>query len=114
MSTEDTLVVITRNGMGDAEPELQQKLLSKWIQLTLENDQLPGALALYTRGVLAACEGSPALEGLQALDAKGVPVILCKTCIDAFDVADEVRVGIVGGMGDIIAAQIKAGKVVHL
>ena len=114
MSTEDTLVVITRNGMGDAEPELQQKVLSVWIQLTLENDQLPGALALYTNGVRAACEGSPALEGLQALEAKGVPVILCKTCIDALDLADQIRVGIVGGMGDIIAAQITAKKVVHL
>ena len=114
MSTEDTLIVITRNGMGDAEPELQQRLLGKWIELTLQNDQLPGALALYTNGVLAACEGSQALEGLQALESKGVPVILCKTCIDAFDVADEVRVGIVGGMGDIIAAQTKAKKVVHL
>ena len=38
----------------------------------------------------------------------------CKTCLDYFGLAGAVRVGIVGGMGDIIEAMHKAQKVISL
>ena len=105
MEQLDTLVTVTRNGMGHADAELQHKLFGVWLQLTLENGTLPGAIACYTDGVRVACEGSPFLEQLRALEAKGVHVILCKTCLDSFGLTDKVAIGVVGGMGDIIAAQ---------
>ena len=114
MEQLDTLVTITNNGMGHADPALQQKLLGVWLKLTLENGTVPGAIALYTAGVRMACDGSPVLEELQALEARGAHIILCKTCLDAFGLSDMVRVGVVGGMGDIIAAQTKAKKIVPL
>ena len=51
---------------------------------------------------------------LRALEERGVHVILCKTCLDHLGLAGSVEVGTVGGMGDIIAAQWKAGKVIPL
>jgi sulfur relay (sulfurtransferase) complex TusBCD TusD component (DsrE family) len=110
----DTLVSFTRNGMGSADVELQQKLAGVWLTLCLENGRLPGAITFYTEGVRLACTGSPVLEQLKALEEKGVHLILCKTCLDSFGLADEVAVGIVGGMGDIIAAQATAAKIVNL
>ena len=114
MEQLDTLVTITRDGMGQADRDLQRKLLGTWLQLTLDNGTLPGAIALFADGVRTAGEGSPFLGSLQALEARGVHIILCKTCLDAFALSDQVRVGIVGGMGDILAAQVKAAKVVAL
>ncbi len=114
MEQKDTLVTITRDGLGHADPQLQRRLLGVWLKLTLENGTLPGAIACYTDGVRMACEGSPVLEELRALEERGVHVILCKTCLDAFDLGDKVGVGVVGGMGDILAAQVKAKKVVAL
>jgi len=43
-----------------------------------------------------------------------VGLIICKTCLDYYGLVDKVRVGIVGGMGDIIAAQALANKVITL
>lgn len=114
MQQLETLVTITRAGMGHADPALQEKLLGVWLKLTLENDTLPGAIACYTDGVRMACEGSPVLDDLKALEDKGVHIILCKTCLDSFGLSDQVAVGVVGGMGDILAAQVKATKVVAL
>jgi len=114
MQQLDTLVTISRDGMGHADNALQQQVLDVWLKLTLENGTLPGAIALYTDGVRIACEGSPHLESLAALEAQGVHVILCKTCLDAFHLTDKVRVGLIGGMGDIIAAQTKAKKIIDL
>ena len=111
---KDTLVVITREGMGSAEPALQKKLVGTWLTLLVEGGNLPGAICFYTDGVKLAVEGSPVLGQLAALEEKGVHLILCKTCLDFFGLAENVRVGVVGGMGDILAAQMVAAKVVLL
>jgi len=116
MTTFDsnTVLLITRYGMGYAEPELQIKLLSTYLKLLDENGIYPGAICLYTEGVKLAIIGSPVLETLKSLEAKGVHLILCSTCLNYFNLTDKVEVGIVGGMTDIIEAQRKAAKVITL
>ncbi len=111
---KDTLVVFSRAGMGTADPALQEKLAGTWLRLVLEGGDLPGAICFYADGVKLAVEGSPVLETLAKLEARGVHLVLCRTCLDFLGLAEKVRVGIVGGMGDILAAQAIAGKVVAL
>jgi intracellular sulfur oxidation DsrE/DsrF family protein len=110
----DTVLIITRNGMGHAEPELQHKLITTYLHLLAENDILPAAICFYTEGVRLAVTGSPVLESLCSLEAKGVRLILCSTCLNFYHLADQVQVGIPGGMGDIIEAQRRAAKVISL
>ncbi len=68
----------------------------------------------YTGGVKLVCEGSPILAELAALEAQGVHLVICKTCLDYFGLADRVRVGVVGGMTDIITAMWMADSVIEL
>lgn len=110
----DTVLLITRNGMGHAEPELQHKLISTYFRLLAENDILPAVICFYTEGVHLAVTGSPVLESLRDLEAKGVRLILCSTCLNFYHLADQVQVGITGGMGDILEAQRRAAKVISL
>ena len=108
------LLQVVHDGMGSADLALQHKLLRKYLLLLLENGTLPGAICFYTSGVKMVVEGSPVLDVLQSLEGHGVRLIVCKTCIDHYGLADKVRVGIVGGMPDIIAAQLLADKVITL
>ncbi len=110
----ETVLVITRNGMGDAEPELQLKLMTTYFKLLDENNLLPAAICFYTNGVHLVIDGSPVLDQLKSLEAKGVRLILCNTCLKYYNLADRVQVGIVGGMTDIIEAQRLASKVISL
>jgi intracellular sulfur oxidation DsrE/DsrF family protein len=110
----DTVILVTRNGMGDAEPALQQKLIATYFKLLDENNILPAAICFYANGVKLVVEGSPVLASLQSLEAKGVRLVLCSTCLDYYSLADKVQVGIVGGMTDIIEAQRLAGKVISI
>jgi hypothetical protein len=110
----DTVISINRNGMGDAEPELQQKLITTYLRLLDENDLLPSAICFYANGVRLAVAGSPVLDSLRSLESKGVRLILCNTCLNYYNLADSVQVGIVGGMTDIIEAQQRASKVITL
>ena len=112
-SDTSIVLVLKTNGMGDtSEQPLKEKLIKTYLNLVSQMQPLPKAICCYTDGVRLACEGSPVLEELTALEGKGVRLILCQTCLDYFGLAEEVRVGIVGGMGDIITAMWEADKVV--
>jgi len=108
------MIQVTNDGMGAADAELQHTLLRKYLLLLQQNGTLPSAICFYTSGVKMVIEGSPVLDVLQSLEAHGVRLIVCKTCLDYFGLLEKVRVGIVGGMGDIIAAQWLAEKVISL
>lgn len=110
----DSVLVFTRNGLGQAPEDLQQLLAVKFLGLISQAGQVPAKILFYTDGVKLACQGSPVLEQLRALEAQGVELLLCKTCLDFFGLAETVAVGIVGGMPDIIEAMQKAGKVISL
>jgi sulfur relay (sulfurtransferase) complex TusBCD TusD component (DsrE family) len=118
MSTEtsfaNTVILLTREGMGSADAALQQKLLVTYLNLLLKNDTLPNAICFYTEGVRLVVEGSPHLEQLSLLEQRGVRLIICSTCLNYFGLTEKVKVGIVGGMADILEAQLKADKVITL
>jgi len=110
----DTVLLFTRFGLGHAPEDLQNTLASKYLALTLESGELPAKMLFYTEGVGLACQGSPVIELLKKLEGVGVELVLCKTCLDYLDLTSQVECGVVGGMGDILEALHKAGKVISL
>ena len=108
-----TLIVFTRFGMGEAPAELQLKLITNFVTL-LSQDTAPGALAFYGEGVRLVCAGSPVLEQLAAIAAQGVPLIICRTCIDYFGLREAVQIGKVGTMADIVDLMGHAAKVITI
>jgi sulfur relay (sulfurtransferase) complex TusBCD TusD component (DsrE family) len=110
----DTVLVFTANGMGNAEPELRLKLAKIFLGLLATGGMTGGRICFYTEGVKLACEGSPVLDELASLQRAGAELVLCKTCLDYFGLASKVKVGVVGGMPDIIEAMSEARKVITL
>jgi hypothetical protein len=54
------------------------------------------------------------LDELHQLEALGVELVLCSTCLETFSLTDQVKVGVIGGMGDILTALSSASDVVTL
>jgi sulfur relay (sulfurtransferase) complex TusBCD TusD component (DsrE family) len=106
------VVAFTRFGMGNGPQELQTLLAGKFLKLILQSGKLPVAILFYTDGVKLTCPGSPVLDDLQALEQKGVRLVLCQTCLEFYGL--QPVVGVVGGMGDIIEAMQKADQVISL
>jgi hypothetical protein len=111
---ETVVLLVTRNGMGYGDLPLQQELFAKYLRLLDENQMLPGAIFLYTEGVKLVVEGSPVLEHLQSLADRGVCLLICQTCLNYYGLLDKVKVGTVGGMPAIVAAQWAATKVISV
>jgi intracellular sulfur oxidation DsrE/DsrF family protein len=114
MIISDTVILVANNGMGKGPEDLQITLIGKYLDLLNQQTELPAAICFYTEGVLLVVEGSPIIEKLKVLEKKGVRLIVCSTCLNYFGLTEKVKIGIVGGMGDILEAQWKAGKVIAL
>jgi hypothetical protein len=116
LSEKKSIVVVFKSdGMGTtAALPLRETLARKFLGLIVDADPLPAAICFYTDGVKLVCEGSPILAALMALEARGVHLVICQTCLDTFGLADRVRCGVVGGMTDIITALWRADTVIEL
>jgi len=114
VADSENVLLLTRNGLGDAEPELQLKLATTYFKLLDENNVVPAVICFYGNGVKLVVDGSPVIAALKSLEGKGVRLIVCSTCLNYYNLTDRVQVGIVGGMPDIIEAQRQAGKVISL
>ena len=70
------------------------------------------ALPIYNSGVRVVATESDALAALQALQAKGVEILVCGTCLDFYQLKSAIQVGQISNMFAIMDATIHAAKVV--
>jgi len=110
----ETVLLFTRSGLGQAPEELQGKLAQKFLSLINLEGMQPAKVLFYTDGVKLVCTGSPVLNELKQLNAAGVELVICSTCLSFYGLEEKVEVGMVGGMPDIIEALSKAQKVISL
>ena len=105
----DTTVVIDTDALGVGERELGRQLLYNFLKLLCERHQKPRTVVLYQHGIRLACEGSEVIDFLQHLLKDGVEILLCASCVEYYNVKDQVRVGTISNMG-IIQDRMMTGK----
>ena len=111
----ETAILITGDGLGQGDAPLRHRLATNYFLTLAESGLHPQALLFYADGVkLCTTQGSPCLEALRRLADAGVPLILCRTCLDYYGLLDAVAVGDIGNMVQIVEAQQRAAKVITL
>jgi sulfur relay (sulfurtransferase) complex TusBCD TusD component (DsrE family) len=111
--TSQKVFVFSRDGFGSTDlAALRHALARKFLSLLLIENQLPAQICFYTDGVRLCLDDSPVLAELKELESRGVELVICLTCLEALGVRDRVAVGVIGGMGDILAALQAADSVV--
>jgi selenium metabolism protein YedF len=108
-----TVIALGHDGMGHGDQELGRKILATFLRKSPALREITG-IVLFNAGVKLAVEGSPVLAELRQLHEGGVDVLPCGTCIDHFGLRDNVAVGDVSNMDEIIAELTRAEKVITL
>jgi selenium metabolism protein YedF len=104
------LVLVVSSGVV----ELGNILIRGFFHTLGEVQPLPQTIIFFNAGVKLTCEGSPVLEDLRALEARGIEILSCGTCLGYFEITEQLAVGQVSNMYDIAEAMLGAGKVVNL
>ncbi len=92
------LVVLRSGKMGEGSDELGTALMKSFIYALTELEELPETILLYNGGAYLSCEGSDSLEDLKSLEAQGVEIMTCGTCLNYYGIADRLAVGSVTNM----------------
>ena len=95
------VAVISSREMGQGDPALGALLMKGFIYALTQQEVLPEAVLLYNGGAFLSCEGSDNLEDLKTLEAQGVEILTCGTCLNHYGLGDKLRAGSVTNMYEI-------------
>jgi selenium metabolism protein YedF len=108
------VLVVSADKMGRGNEELGHILIRSFFHTLGEVEPRPDRIILFNTGVRLACQGSEVLEDLCALEADGIEILACGTCLGYFELKDKLAAGRVSNMYDIAETILGAGKVVNL
>jgi len=91
-------ILVKSNRFGVGADELGEVLMKSFLYALTELESSISHLIFMNSGVFMTTEGSPVLEHLQALAAKGVQILSCGTCLDYYQLKDKLKVGEVTNM----------------
>lgn len=106
------LVAITSETMGEGDPVLGKLLMKGFIFALTQQDVLPQTILFYNGGAHLTCAGSSALEDLRSLEAQGVEILTCGTCLNHYGLAEQLQVGGVTNMYVICEKMLQASSVI--
>ena len=107
------VAVLSANTMGNGEEQLGKILMKSFIFALTKQDQLPETILCYNSGAYRTCEGSDSLEDLKSLEAEGVKILTCGTCLDFYGLKEKLAVGGVTNMYEIVEIMENAETIVR-
>ncbi len=107
------VVFIPSSRLGEGAEELGEKLMVNLLATLKELDNL-WRIILVNSGVTLTKAGTPTAKELAALEAEGVEVLACGTCLDYYGLAEKKGVGITTNMLDIVTSLSLADKVIRI
>jgi selenium metabolism protein YedF len=105
------VVVFRSDTMGNGPAELGQILMKAFVNTLKEVTPLPGHLVFYNSGVNLVTDGSSLIGPLSELEAMGIKILACGTCLDYFNCKGKLKVGAVSNMYTILETITNAGLV---
>ncbi len=107
-------VVLSAATIGRGDDELGAILTRNFLRLLKDSEPRPQALIFMNGGVKLVVDGSPVLDELEALQALGVELLSCGTCLDFFELRAQVKAGRASNMAEIFAHLSGADQVVSM
>lgn len=108
------VVLVTSESLGRDDVELGEALIIKFLQELAGAAVVPEKMLFLNSGVNLVVDDSPALPHLRRIEAAGVEVLACGTCLEWFGLTERVTVGKPTTMVRIVAELGAAKKAVSL
>lgn len=108
-------VFIGKDHVGEGDPELGRNLMKMAI-FTLNQAEVPPMNLLFMNsGVTLLCSDEPQIiDSVREMMDKGTDVLVCGTCLNFYGVAEQLKVGEVSNMYDILERMHESAKVITL
>jgi len=108
------MVLITSDCMGRGDDVLGAKLMQGFLKTLKEMGPELWRLVFINNGIKLTTEGSEAVPILEDLAQTDVPILVCGTCLNHFNLLEKKQVGEITNMLDIVTAMQVADKVITI
>lgn len=108
------VLFVNSERIGEGDDTLGSKLMGSFFYSLVRSSAKPDVVVFMNGGVRLACKGSPALDDIRLLAADHVKVYSCGTCLDFYNLKDQLAVGEVGNMNDTVGFMMTADDVVSI
>ena len=113
-SSKKTLVLIPKNTMGSGDDMLGAGLMLNFLNTLNEMGETLWRIVFLNSGIKLTIEGAKTLPAIRQLEAQGVSILVCGTCLTHFNLLDQKGVGETTNMLDIVTSLQLADKVISV
>lgn len=108
----NTVVAIDSATMGSGNEELGAILMKGFIYALSHLEELPRTILFYNGGATITAGDGPSIEELKEMEAQGVEILTCGTCLDYYGIKEKLAVGGITNMYAIVEKLASADKVI--
>jgi selenium metabolism protein YedF len=95
------VLLLGSDSLGRGDETLGRMLMANFLRLLGEEGRRPDVICCVNYGVKLAVRGSACLGHLKHLATLGTKILLCRTCVEYFDLEDQVEAGEISNMPTI-------------
>ena len=111
--TGRTLVFLSSATIGTGSEELGSKLMANFLATLPELGSHLWRIVMVNGGVRLASEPGRCLDALKKLEAAGVSILVCGTCLDYYHLLEQKQEGETTNMLDIVTSLDLADKIIR-
>lgn len=108
------VVMLAKDRLGEGSEELGIALVGAMLNALKSMDTLPNRILIMNSGVNLVINDALFLPHFKELEGMGVEILTCGACLDYYEKMDELAVGRVSNMHDILESMLKVGKVINI
>lgn len=108
------VVFMGKDYIGEGDYELGNALVKMFFYTLFQADDVPESILFMNSGVKLPSLDEQVVAHLQALEDRGVKILVCGTCLDYYKLKDNLKIGEISNMYDITEKMSAASKVITL
>ena len=113
-NSKKAIICIKSNKMGEGDEELGLILMKAFISTLKESaPPLPSTIIFYNSGVKLTTNTSDVFDEIRSLEELGVNIIICGTCTDYYEITNQISLGTISNMFEIIETLNNANKIIY-
>ena len=111
---EGFVVIFGKDKLGEGSKDLGKMLVGGMLTTLVEEESIPDKIIFMNSGINLVLKDSLVLNLLKELESKGSELLSCGACLDYYDEMENLKVGKVSNMVEILEILTSYSKVINI
>lgn len=108
------VIVINSETMGQGDEVLGKVLIGAFLKKLWVKTVKPDTIILYNSGVKLLAKEAGFMDVMVGLEESGIDILACGTCLDHYDMRQDIVAGHISNMEEIVATMTKADHTITI